>query len=206
MNWLRRNWHRALAHAAGIAPLVVLVIGYWRDELGAIPERTAMLRTGSYGLALLVASFACTPVATLTGWRGVIQIRRALGLYGFFYAGLHILIYALYDSQFDLELILRDLFERSAMSVGLIAFALFVPLAVTSTSGWQRRLGRRWRMLHALIYLAVPLCVLHFLLLERDHLETAYVYAIIVGALLLIRLPPLRKVIVQWRRTINQGA
>lgn len=205
MLWLRRNWHRLLAHAAGILPLAVLATSYLRGELGGIPERVAMLRTGAFSLALLVAAFACTPVATMSGWRGATQIRRALGLYGFLYAGLHILIYALYDSQFDLELIVRDLFERRAMSVGLIAFALLAALALTSTSGWQRRLGRRWRTLHALIYLAIPLSVLHFLWLERDRLEAAVVYAILVGALLLVRLPPFRRAITHARSALSKG-
>jgi sulfoxide reductase heme-binding subunit YedZ len=203
MSWLGHNWHRVIAHAAGIAPLVILAIEYASGRLGAIPERAAMLRTGAVSLTLLVASFACTPAAALLGWRGAIQIRRALGLYGFLYAGLHILIYALYDSQFDLELMLRDLLERRAMSAGLIAFVLFIPLALTSTAGWQRRLGKRWRTLHALIYLAVPLSALHFLWLERDRLETATVYAVLIGALLLVRLPPLRRVLVQARARIS---
>lgn len=203
MPWLRHNWHRVVAHAAGIAPLIILAIEYAGGKLGGIPERTAMLRTGAASLALLVASFACTPAAALLGWRWAVQIRRALGLYGFLYAGLHILIYALYDSQFDLELMMRDLLERRAMSVGLIAFVLFIPLALTSTAGWQKRLGKRWRTLHALIYLAMPLAGLHFLWLERDRLEAAAVYAVLIGALLLVRLPPLRRTIAQWRGALR---
>lgn len=200
MDWLRQNWHRALAHAAGILPLAMLATEYFRGELGAIPERAAMLRTGAFSLALLVASFACTPVATVLGWREATQMRRALGLYGFFYAALHIVIYALYDSQFDLELIGRDLFERQAMSIGLIAFGLLIPLAFTSTSGWQRRLGRRWRAVHALIYLAMPLSVLHFLWLDRDVLDAPIAVAIVIGLLLLARWPPLRRALIQLRR------
>jgi sulfoxide reductase heme-binding subunit YedZ len=190
---LRSNWHRIFAHALGIAPALALLAGYATGALGGIPERTAMLRAGAASLALLVASFACTPISIVTGWRGAVQIRRALGLYGFLYAGAHILIYLSYDGQFDLELVARDLLERRAMSVGLISFALLVPLALTSTSGWQRRLGRNWRRMHKLVYLAVPVTVLHFCWLERDRLEMASAYAALVGLLLMLRLPVLRQ-------------
>lgn len=161
-----------------------------------------MLRTGALSLALLIAAFACTPIATLSGWRGAVQIRRALGLYGFAYAGLHILIYALYDGQLDPEFIMRDLSERPAMSAGMVAFALLIPLALTSTSGWQRRLGKRWRMLHALIYIAMPLSALHFLWLDRDILDAPVAVAIMTGLLLLARWPPLRRAVARLRRDV----
>ncbi|BCX02456.1 MAG: hypothetical protein KatS3mg053_0394 [Candidatus Roseilinea sp.] len=200
MDWLRHPWHRVLAHAAGLVPLAILVFDYASGQLGAIPERAAMLRTGALSLALLIATFACTPVAILSGWRGAVQIRRALGLYGFAYAGLHILIYVLYDGQLDPELIVRDLFERPAMSIGMAAFALLIPLALTSTSGWQRRLGKRWRTLHALIYIAMPLSALHFLWLDRDILDAPIAVAVVIGLLLLARWPPLRRAVARLRR------
>lgn len=121
-----------------------------------------MLRSGSVGL-LLVASFACTPLSWLLRWPRIVQVRRALGLYGFLLVLIHLLVDAWLDNSFMLDLIVRDLGERRAMSVGLLAFALLIPLAVTSTNGWQRRLGKRWRMLHQLVYLALPLSVLHYL-------------------------------------------
>lgn len=202
MDWLRRHWHRVLTHAAGLVPLAILALDYASGQLGAIPERAAMLRTGALSLALLIAAFACTPIMTLSGWRGALQIRRALGLYGFAYAGLHILIYVLYDGQLDLEFIVRDLSERPAMSVGMAAFALLIPLALTSTSGWQRRLGKRWRTLHALIYVAMPLSALHFLWLDRDILDAPIAVAIVIGLLLLARWPPLRRVVARLRRDV----
>jgi sulfoxide reductase heme-binding subunit YedZ len=85
MPWIRQNWHRVLAHAAGLAPLIILTIDYLRGELEADPYRYATLHSGSSGLLLLVASLACTPANTLLGWRQAVQIRRTLGLYGFFY-------------------------------------------------------------------------------------------------------------------------
>jgi len=200
--WLRQNWHRALAHALALAPLVGLAIGYLRDDLTVNPVRFVTLRTGAAGLLLLVAALACTPVATLTGWRQATQLRRALGLYSFMYIGLHLLIYAMFDGELDLELILRDLGERRAMAIGLAAFLLLVPLALTSTAGWQRRLGKRWRTLHWLIYLAVPLSVLHFYWLDRDIKTAPLRYAAVVGVLLALRLRPVRHAIVRLRQRV----
>jgi sulfoxide reductase heme-binding subunit YedZ len=207
MPWIRQNWHRVLAHAAGLAPLVVLAIDHLRGELEADPYRYATLHSGSAGLVLLVASLACTPVNTLLGWRQAVQIRRTLGLYGFLYVTLHLLSYAAFDSQFDAELIWRDLGERRSMLVGLVAFAALVPLALTSTNGWKRRLGKRWRLLHRLVYLALPLSVLHFFWLDRDFIQRPMLYAAVVALLLALRLPPIRRAIVHARsRLIRQRA
>jgi len=142
---------------------------------------------------LLVASFACTPVSRLFGWQRPTQIRRALGLYGFFYAVLHVWNYAVWENGLDAALIARDLEERPAMPVGLLALLALIPLAATSTRGWQRRLGKRWRTLHRLVYVAVPLSVWHYLWLERDILTVPLVYSVIVGVLFSLRLPVVRR-------------
>ncbi len=186
MEWLKRNWHRVVVHGVCIAALVVLASYYFFGEL-ATPTRFLMLRTGSIGLILLVASFACTPAARILHWQGAIQIRRALGLYGFFFIAIHLLAYVWGDNEFDMELILRDLDERRAMLVGTLSFMLLIPLALTSTRGWQRRLGRRWKMLHRLVYLALPLAVLHYLALDRDFIELPLFFAAVVGILFLLR-------------------
>jgi sulfoxide reductase heme-binding subunit YedZ len=190
--WLRSNWHRVLAHAAGLFTLVWLALDYLAHEDVFTFNRTLMLRTGSAGLALLVASFACTPASRLFGWQRPVQVRRALGLYGFMYAVLHVWNYAVWETGMDWALIVRDLEERQAMSVGLLALLALIPLAATSTRGWQRRLGKRWRTLHRLIYVAVPLSVWHYLWLERDINTAPVVYAVVVGGLLALRLPALR--------------
>jgi len=163
-------------------------------------NRSLMLRTGSLGLVFLVASFACTPAAIVTGWSKATQIRRALGLYGFLYVALHLLIYAVFENALELPLIVRDIGERRAMLVGLAGYVLLIPLAITSTRGWQRRLGRRWRVLHRLIYVAVPLAILHYLLLDRDFIDIPVRYAVVVSILLIVRMPPVRRAIAQARR------
>jgi len=192
MRWLSENWHRVLAHAGGLSPLVWLALDYVRDSESYTFNRTAMLRAGTAGLILLVASLACTPVSWLFNWPRVVQIRRTLGLYAFFHIALHLFAYAAWENGLDFELILRDLEERRAMSVGLLAFLVLIPLALTSTRGWQRRLGKGWKMLHRLVYFAAPLSVLHFLLLDRDFITEPVIYAVLVGVLLALRLP--------WRR------
>ncbi|MBI3941423.1 MAG: ferric reductase-like transmembrane domain-containing protein [Chloroflexi bacterium] len=198
-SWLRQNWPRLLAHAISLALLAELTITYLYGGL-ANPERYIMLRSGTLGLLLLLASLACTPLSTLLGWKQFIPARRPLGLYGFTFITIHLLTYVLFDSGQDWEIVLRDLGERQAMSVGLVSFLLLIPLALTSTQGWQRRLGKRWRLLHRLIYFAAPLAVLHVLLLERDFRDAAYAYTIVVAALLLSRLPPLRQAIIRLRQ------
>lgn len=186
MNWLKRNGHRALAHGVGVLTLMWLGAVYiWRLE--PLPERFVMLRSGALGLMLLVASFACTPVSRWV-WPPAVQVRRALGLYAFTHISVHLLVYAVAENGLDFELILRDLDERRAMLIGLVAFILLIPLAVTSTAGWQKRLGKRWRVLHRLIYLAAPLSVWHYLWLDRDIIIWPLVYAVLVGTLLGVRL------------------
>ncbi len=207
-HWIRHNWHRVLAHALALAPLTYWGVNYLRDDLTFNPVRYLILRTGSVGLILLLASLACTPINTLFGWRQAVQIRKPLGLYAFAYAALHLLIYALLENRLDALVIWRDLWERRAMIVGMVAFLVLVPLAVTSTSGWKRRLGKRWRMLHWLVYLAAPLSVLHFYWLDRDIQDVPLRYAVVLAALLALRLPPVRRAIMRarYRLGVRSGA
>jgi sulfoxide reductase heme-binding subunit YedZ len=121
-------------------------------------------------------------------------------VYGFCYIALHLLAYAWLSNYFEWDLILRDIGERRAMSVGLLAFALLIPLALTSTNGWQKRLGRRWKVLHRLVYFAVPLSILHYFWLERDIKDWVLVYLGVVVILFLLRIPAVRQAIVRKRR------
>jgi sulfoxide reductase heme-binding subunit YedZ len=122
-----------------------------------------------------------------------------LGVYGFCYIALHLLAYAGLSNYFDWALILRDIGERRAMSVGLLAFALLIPLVLTSTNGWQKRLGRRWKVLHRLVYFAVPLSILHYFWLERDIKDWVLVYIALMAVLFAIRYPAIRQAIARSR-------
>ena len=193
-------WQYILIHVLAIAPLALTVYEYVIDTLPIVLDRHLVIRFGAVGLAFIVASFAITPLGTLSGKTNLVPLRRSLGVYGFCYITLHLLAYAWLSNQFDWELILRDIGERRAMSVGLVAFALLIPLALTSTNGWQKRLGRRWKLLHRLVYFALPLSVLHYFWLERDIRDWVIVYIALVILLFAMRLPVIRRAISGIRR------
>lgn len=193
------QWRNILVHVLASLPLALTAYEYFTGTLPIVLDRHLVIRFGAVGLAFLVASFSITPISILSGKSNLITIRRPLGVYGFCYIALHLLAYAWLSNGFDWALILRDIGERRAMSVGLLAFALLIPLALTSTNGWQKRLGRRWKVLHRLVYFAVPLSVLHYFWLERDIYDWVLVYAAVVTFLFIVRLPAVRQAIARRR-------
>ena len=192
-------WRNIFVHFLASLPLVLTAYEYVTDTLPIVLDRHLVIRFGAAGLAFLVASFSITPISILLGQANLKPIRRPLGVYGFCYMALHLLVYAWLSNGFDWGLILRDIGERRAMSVGFLAFTLLIPLAFTSTNGWQKRLGRRWKLLHRLVYFAVPLSLLHYFWLERDIRDWVIVYIVIVAFLFTIRLPFIRRAISDLR-------
>jgi sulfoxide reductase heme-binding subunit YedZ len=190
-------WQYILIHVLAIAPLALTVYEYVTDTLPIVLDRHLVIRFGAVGLAFLVASFSITPITILSGKTNLVPLRRSLGVYGFCYIALHLLAYAWLSNGFDWTLILRDIGERRAMSIGLLAFALLIPLALTSTNGCQKRLGRRWKKLHRLVYFAVPLSILHYFWLERDIKDWVLMYAAYVIVLFAIRYPAIRRTLVR---------
>ena len=205
MNYLP-PWRTIAVHVIAWLPLALTAYEYVTGTLPIVLDRHLVIRFGAAGMALLVASFSITPISILTGKTNLKPIRRPLGVYGFCYMALHILAYVWLSNTFEWNLILRDLWERRAMGVGLIAFALLIPLALTSTIGWQRRLGRRWKQLHRLVYFAVPLSVLHYFWLERDIKDLVLIYAAYVVLLFIIRLPALRQAFARNRQRAQATA
>lgn len=189
---LRRN---LIVHVIAALPLLLTAYEYVTGSLPIVLDRHLVVRFGAVGLAFLIASFSITPISIFTQRTDLKPIRRPLGVYGFCYITLHILAYLWLSNGFDWPLILRDLGERRAMSIGLLGFALLIPLALTSTNGWQRRLGRRWKILHRLVYFAVPLSILHYFWLERDIRDWVLVYAVLVIFLFLVRMPAIRQLL-----------
>jgi methionine sulfoxide reductase heme-binding subunit len=180
---------KPLVFAAALAPAAWLVVGLLTDRLGANPVEAMTHETGTWTLRFLVLTLAVTPVRRLTGWNGLVRYRRMLGLFAFFYATLHALIYVWLDQFFDVAEIARDIVKRPFITAGVAAFVLMVPLAVTSTAGWIRRLGgRQWQRLHRLVYVAAIAGVLHYWWLVRLDTLRPLVYAAIIGALLAVRL------------------
>ena len=193
-------WQYILIHALAIAPLALTAYEYVTNTLPIVLDRHLVIRFGAVGLAFLLASFSITPIGILTGRSNLVPLRRSLGVYGFCYITLHFLSYAWFSNGFDWALILRDISERRAMSAGLLALALLLPLALTSTNGWQKRLGRRWKLLHRLVYLAVPLSILHYFWLERDIKDWVLLYAAFVTLLFALRLPAIRQALARRRQ------
>ena len=150
----RRRLLTWAVHLASLTPLALLVWDAWQGQLTANPVQAVELRTGKPALVLLILSLACTPAAYLTGWAAIRPLRRTLGLYAFLYASLHALTFVGLDYGFDLTLLPEALFEKRFALAGVAAFAALAPLALTSTRGWQRRLGPGWQRLHRLAYLA----------------------------------------------------
>jgi sulfoxide reductase heme-binding subunit YedZ len=192
-------WRNLPVHIIASLPILLTAYEYITDTLPIVLDRHLVIRFGAVGLAFLVASFSITPIGILTGRNNLIPIRRPLGVYGFCYIALHLLAYAWLSNGFDWALIWRDIGERRAMSIGLLGFALLIPLALTSTNGWQKRLGRRWKVLHRLVYFAVPLSILHYFWLERDIKDWVFMYAAVVALLFSIRLPAIRQALARRR-------
>lgn len=186
---LRSRWLHAVVVAALLARAVLLTVNLWRGELGANPIEKLTHETGEMALRLLVATLAVTPLRRWLHWNAIAAYRRTLGLLAFGYALMHFSIWVALDHAFDLGAILDDVWRRPYVTAGFAAFLLLLPLAVTSTRGWIRRLGRRWAQLHRAVYAAAIAAIIHFLwLVKADHREPI-VYGVIVAVLLLLRLP-----------------
>lgn len=202
INKLRSNWLQILAHIAALSPLVMIVWNYSTGAFLIDPVREITTRTGKTALVLLIASLACTPIHTVLGFKQVLRIRRALGLYAFLYAGLHFLTFAGWDYAFDLKLLGPAIFGQRFVLPGAAAFLILLLLTATSTKRWQKRLGKRWKWLHRLSYLAGVLVIVHFLWLSKDPRRPLQ-YGTIIALLLALRIPALRRATSGLRRRIK---
>ena len=165
-------------------PFALLVRGMITGTLGVNPAETVQLETGRWALKFLLISLAVTPLRRLSGWNVVIQYRRMLGLFAFFYATLHLLSYWAFDLAFAVADMAADVVKRPFIAMGFAAFLLLLPLALTSTKGWIRRLGKRWTQLHRLVYVAAIAAVIHFAWKVKVFTGDAVIYAAIVTLLL----------------------
>ncbi len=191
-----------LTHLGALTPLAVLVWLYFTDGLTVNPIQDITFRTGKAALVLLVLSLVCTPLNTFFGWRAAIKLRRPLGVYAFLYVCLHFLTFVGLDYGFDLELIYGAIFEKRFALVGFAAFLILLPLALTSTKGWQKRLGKAWKTLHKGVYLAAPLAVIHYVWLVKSDVREPLAYGAVVALLLLVRLPWVKRLLKGAGRTL----
>ena len=200
---LKAYWFQILVHIVVLMPLAVLVWDFAQGQLTANPIQEIQLRTGRYTLIILVLTLACTPAYYLSGFKQVLVLRRLLGLYTFAYASLHFLNFVGLDYSFHFALIWEDIGTKRFVLVGFSAFLILLALAVTSTAGWKKRLGKNWKCLHRLIYGAALLAGLHFIWQAKVDLSVPLIYTSIVILLLVVRIPKIAKAIMlpaRWRK------
>lgn len=185
---------KAVIWVGCLAPLGWLGLQTWRGELGANPIEALLHFTGLTGLIILTVTLAITPIRRLTGWNPLVKLRRPLGLFAFFWVVLHMGIYVGLDQTLMWSWIVEDVMERPYIMAGMGAFLILLPMAVTSTRGWIRRLGKNWARLHRLVYPAAGLGVLHYYWVQKADVFWPLVVAAVLGVLLGSRLP--------WRRWI----
>ena len=183
-----RKLAKPLVFVLALVPLAGLIFIVLTGRTSANPAEDILLTTGIWALRFLLVTLAITPLRRLTGWNVLIQYRRMLGLFAFFYACVHLASYIAFDRFFEFGEIVADVAKRPFITAGMAAFLLMLPLAVTSTKGWIRRLGRRWQLLHRLVYLSGIAACLHFVWKVKVVLGEPVYYAAILGALLAFRL------------------
>ncbi|MBB5876120.1 MULTISPECIES: protein-methionine-sulfoxide reductase heme-binding subunit MsrQ [unclassified Xanthomonas] len=181
---------KAVVHALALAPMAYLGWQFWQvwqagsDALGADPVAEVEHRTGLWALRLVLLTLAITPLRQLTGQSVLLRFRRMLGLYAFFYATVHLAAYLGLDLRGYWTQIFEEIVKRPYITVGFLAWLLLVPLAITSTQGWMRRLKRNWGKLHKAIYAIGVLAVLHFWWLVKSDIREPLLYAAILAVLL----------------------
>jgi sulfoxide reductase heme-binding subunit YedZ len=178
---------RRAIYIIGMVPAVWYFYAGINDRLGADPLNVLERALGLWALRFLVASLAITPLRRLGG-PNLIRYRRAIGLLAFYYAALHLTTYLVLDQGLDWAAIWADIVKRPYITVGMLAFVVLVPLAVTSNGPSIRRLGARWNKLHRLAYVAAAAGALHFIMLVKVWPLEPLIYLVLVAALLLFRL------------------
>lgn len=200
----RTRWLQILVHAGALLPLAWMAWEYSQGLFIVDPVREMTTRTGKTALILLILALACTPINTIFGSRQVLRVRRALGLYAFVYASIHFAIFVVLDYGLDMDLIWQAVLDQRYVLAGFAAGLILLVLASTSTKGWQRRLGRTWKRLQRLVYLAGVLAIVHFLWLVKDIGEPLR-WGIVLAVLLALRLPRVRKAASNLRYQIGAG-
>jgi sulfoxide reductase heme-binding subunit YedZ len=183
-----RKLIKPLIFLLALVPLGWLVFAVLSGRTSANPAEDIILTTGRWALRFLLVTLAITPLRRLTGWNTLIQYRRMLGLFAFVYACVHMLSYVAFDQLFSLANVVADVAKRPFITAGMTAFLLMIPLALTSTRGWIRRLGRRWQLLHRLVYFSAAAACLHFIWKVKVAIGEPVYYAAILGLLLAFRL------------------
>jgi sulfoxide reductase heme-binding subunit YedZ len=187
---LTSKWAKGVVFVLGLVPFMWLVSRVVVRDLTANPIEYMTHFTGDWGLRFLLITLGITPLRMLFKKPALTRFRRMLGLYAFFYACLHLSIWLLLDQQLDVGAMVEDVIKRKYITVGMAAYLAMVPLAITSTSGWVRRLGyRRWQKLHRLVYASATAAVIHYYWLVKSDVREPLMYAAILAVLLAVRVP-----------------
>lgn len=188
---MSRSLLKAFFFILCLLPAAWVAWQFYAGQLGANPIEAITHATGEWALRLLLITLSMTPLKRCVGWSWPVRIRRMLGLYAFFYACLHLMTYLWLDQFFDWGEIWLDIIDRPFITVGMLAFVLLLPLALTSNRYMVKRLGKNWKKLHRLAYLIPALGALHFWWLVKADVLEPLIYAFLLGVILLLRLPRL---------------
>ena len=206
MKKLRYTPLQIIMHIYAWSALAHLLFDYFLGNLSVNPIQDLEQRTGRAAVTLLVLSLMCTPLNTLFGWKELLKRRRALGLYSFMYATIHVLIFLDLDYGLAWSLIFQSIFEKPYIIFGTITFLLLLPLAVTSFDIWKKRLKKNWKRLHQTVYIIAPLAVLHFAMSKKGDIfqlqgdiVRPLIYGLVVLVLLILRIPKIRKGFASFR-------
>jgi sulfoxide reductase heme-binding subunit YedZ len=200
MKRLRFTPLQIIMHIYAWSALGHLLFDYFVGNLSVNPIQDLEQRTGRAAVTLLVLSLMCTPLNTLFGWKELLKRRRALGLYAFMYATVHVLIFLDLDYGLSWSLIIQSIVEKPYIIFGVITFLLLTPLAITSFDIWKKRLRKNWKRLHQTVYFIAPLAILHFAMSKKGDIfqlqgdiVRPMIYGLVVLILLILRIPRVRK-------------
>lgn len=184
-NFLSSKWLKVAIFLTCLSPVAILTWRGLHDDLGANPIEFITHATGDWTIRFLVTTLAITPLRRLLSLPRLIRFRRMVGLFAFFYGVLHFITYLWLDKFFDLREIFKDVYKRPFITAGFVGFVLMIPLALTSTAGWIRRLGgRRWQLLHRLVYGSAIAGVVHYYWLVKSDITSPLLYGTLVALLL----------------------
>ena len=197
-----RRFDRLAVNLLCLVPAGILAVMFAQGQLGPNPIQILERRTGDIALALLLISLSFTPIRVITGFNRGVKYRRITGLYAFYYAAAHFLVYLGLDYGFDFALVWQTILQTRYLWFGGVALLILTTMAITSTDGWKLRLRRNWRRIHRLVYLASLLALIHFALAKKGdllHLSGEELFPflglVVWAVLMIVRLPPVRKLV-----------
>ena len=192
------RFYKLLIGVNAFVPLALLLFDWANGRLGANPIEFFLRSTGVLTLSFLLITLAVTPLRKLFGWNQLIKYRRTLGLFAFFYGCLHLTTYSIFDKSLGFAEIVADVIQRPFIAIGITAYTLLIPLAITSTNKMVKRLGgKNWARLHKLTYAAAILGVIHFWMIVKSDIFYPALFGVVLAASLLVRLIWIGRPIVQ---------